>query len=169
MRAPFLVIMGLFMACNREQLTQLIEQRHLRATEARCRILELLHETHEHYTPEEMLEALRERDKPLSIATLYQNLAKLAEAGLISRFVGPDGHTRYDVNTEPHHHLVCKVCGRMVDVGVEGPLERLRPTALFEEEEGEVAAWDVGDVHLEFHGACPACRAKMAHEEKRTA
>jgi Fe2+ or Zn2+ uptake regulation protein len=161
--------MGVFMACERETLTQLIEQKNLRATEARCRILELLHETHAHYTPEELLEALRERGKPLSIATLYQNLAKLAEAGLIARFVGPDGHTRYDVNTEPHHHLVCRICGRMVDVGVEGPLGRLRPKALFEEEEADVVEWRVDDVHLEFHGVCPACRARLAREESRSA
>ncbi len=169
MPAPLFVIMGVFMACNRETLTQLIEQKHLRATEARCRILELLHETHAHYTPEEVLEALRERGEPLSIATLYQNLAKLAEAGLIARFVGPDGHTRYDVNTEPHHHLVCKVCGRMVDVGVKGPLERIRPVALFEEEKGEVEAWKIGQVHLEFHGVCPACQAKLAREAAQSA
>ena len=161
--------MGVFMACEREQLTQLIERKNLRATEARCRILELLHETHEHYTPEEMLEALRERGKPLSIATLYQNLQKLSETGLIARFVGPDGHTRYDVNTRPHHHLVCKICGRMVDVGVEGPLASLRPCALFAEEEGEVAAWQVGDVHIEFHGVCPACQARQAGRERPTA
>ena len=161
--------MGVFMACEREPLTQLIERKNLRATEARCRILGLLHETHAHYTPEEMLEALRERGKPLSIATLYQNLAKLAEAGLIARFVGPDGHTRYDVNTEPHHHLVCRVCGRMVDVGVEGPLASLRPRALFAEEKDEVAAWRVGDVHLEFHGVCPACRVKLERETAQSA
>ncbi len=161
--------MGVFMACEREPLTQLIERKNLRATEARCRILGLLHETHAHYTPEEMLEALRERGKPISIATLYQNLAKLAEAGLIARFVGPDGHTRYDVNTEPHHHLVCRVCGRMVDVGVEGPLASLRPRALFAEEKDEVAAWRVGDVHLEFHGVCPACRVKLERETAQSA
>jgi len=152
------------MACERELLTKQIENRGLRATEARCRILELLYDTHEHYTPEEMLDALRERGKPLSIATLYQNLQKLSEAGIIARFVGPDGHTRYDVNTKPHHHLVCKICGRMVDVGVEGPLDELRPVALFEEEQKEVAAWRVEETHLELHGVCPECQARLAGE-----
>jgi len=156
--------MNVFMACERESLTRRIEQKNLRATEARCRILELLQETHEHYTPEEILEALRERGKPLSIATLYQNLQRLSEVGLIARFVGPDGHTRYDVNTGPHHHLVCRVCGRMVDVGVEGPLERLRPKALLSEKEDEVAAWQTGEVHLEFHGVCPVCQARIERE-----
>ena len=152
------------MACASELLTGKIEEKGLRATEARCRILELLHETHEHFTPEEMLDALRERGKPLSIATLYQNLQKLSEAGIIARFVGPDGHTRYDVNTQPHHHLVCKICGRMVDVGVKGPLAEVRPVALFPEEEQEVGAWRVEEVHLELHGVCPGCQARLERE-----
>ena len=160
--------MGVFMACNREDLTRLIEQKGLRATQARCRVLELLHETHEHYTPEEILDVLRERGTPLSIATLYQNLARLSSAGIIARFVGPDGHTRYDVNVKPHHHLVCDVCGRMVDVGVEGSLAGLRPVPLFADEE-DLSAWDVGEVHLEFHGVCPACRARQTDREQKTA
>jgi len=152
------------MACEREQLTQMIERKKLRATPARCRILELLHETHEHYTPEEMLEALRKRGKSLSIATLYQNLQKLSEVGIIARFVGPDGHTRYDVNTKPHHHLICKVCGRIVDVDVAGPLAELRPVALFDEERAGVSAWTVDETHIELHGVCPECQARLERE-----
>ncbi len=156
--------MGVIMACNHEQLTQLIEQKQLRATEARCRILELLYDTREHYTPEEMLEALREHGKPFSIATLYQNLSKLAEVGLISRFVGPDGQTRYDANTAPHHHLVCKICGRMIDVDVEGPLEEVRPRALFADEEPVLPEWKVDDIHIELQGVCPDCQARISRE-----
>ncbi len=161
--------MGVFMACKIEELTKLIENKHLRATAARCLILELLHETHRHYTPEEMLEALRERGTPLSIATLYQNLAKLSDAGVIARFVGPDGHTRYDVNTRPHHHLVCKICGRMVDVGVKGPLDEIKPQALYDDEAEEVAAWRIDEIHLEIHGICPACRAKLSRQAAQSA
>jgi len=152
------------MACEREFLTKLIENNGLRATEARCRILELLYDTHEHYTPEEMLDALRDRGKPLSIATLYQNLQKLSEAGVIARFVGPDGHTRYDVNTKPHHHLVCKVCGRMLDVNVVGPLEELEPVPIFDSERSRASSWRVEEVHIELHGVCPECQARFERQ-----
>jgi len=154
----------MFMACEQKTLTEIIEKSGLRATEARCRILELLFSTHEHYTPEEMLDALRRRGKPLSIATLYQNLQKLSEVGIIARFVGRDGHTRYDANTKPHHHLVCKICGRMVDVGVKGPLSKLRPVALFDEDQDEVSSWRVEELHLELHGVCPQCQAQFERE-----
>ena len=149
------------MTCNRPEVTERIAARGLRATPARCRIVALLLDTHEHYTPEEMLEELRRRGEPMSIATLYQNLAKLSEAGVIGRFVGPDGVSRYDAVTDPHHHLVCEVCGRMVDVRAAGPLEAIQPEAIFEEDAAELARWRVKAKKVEFTGVCPACQARL--------
>ncbi len=149
------------MACDRPEITERLTAHGLRATPARCRILGLLLETHEHYTPEEMLEALRTRGEPMSIATLYQNLAKLSEAGVIGRFVGPDGVSRYDAVTDPHHHLVCEVCGRMVDVRAAGPLAEVVPQAVFPEDAGELARWQVKGHKVEFVGVCPACQARL--------
>ncbi len=149
------------MTCERPEVTERIAARGLRPTPARCRIVALLLDTHEHYTPEEMLEELRKRGEPMSIATLYQNLAKLSEAGVIGRFVGPDGVSRYDAVTDPHHHLVCEVCGRMVDVRAAGPLEAIRPEPVFPEDEGELARWQVKAKKVEFTGVCPACQARL--------
>ncbi len=157
------------MACDRAEITERLTAHGLRPTPARCRILGLLVDTHAHFTPEEMLEALRERGEPMSIATLYQNLAKLSEAGVIGRFVGPDGVSRYDVVTEPHHHLVCRVCGRMIDVRVRGPLEELTPEPVFPEDADELARWRIQGAKVEFAGVCPACRAKLEAEARRPA
>ncbi len=154
------------MTCNRPEVTERITARGLRATPARCRIVALLLDTREHYTPEEMLEALRRRGEPMSIATLYQNLAKLSEAGVIGRFVGPDGVSRYDAITEPHHHLVCEVCGRMVDVRAGGPLEAIHPEPVFEEDAPTLSRWRIKARKVEFTGICPACQA---HLEKTSA
>ena len=152
------------MTCERPEVTQRITARGLRATPARCRIVALLLDTHEHFTPEEMLEELRRRGEPMSIATLYQNLAKLSEAGVIGRFVGPDGVSRYDAVTEPHHHLVCEVCGRMVDVKAEGPLELITPRPVFADDAEELKRWRVTARKVEFSGVCPACQAQLQAE-----
>ena len=146
------------MACERHEITEQLRRHGLRPTPARCRILELLTRRREHYSPEEMLEALREEGEPMSIATLYQNLAKLSEAGVIGRFVGPDGVSRYDVVTEPHHHLVCEVCGRIVDVEAEG-LKALKPRPLHG---NSLDGWQVREKRVEFVGVCPACQEKRA-------
>lgn len=157
------------MACERHEITEQLRRHGLRPTPARCRILELLTRRREHYSPEEMLEALREEGEPMSIATLYQNLAKLSEAGVIGRFVGPDGVSRYDVVTEPHHHLVCRVCGRMVDVRVKGPLGDLAPEPIFAEDAGELARWRVKGAKVEFSGVCPDCQLHLHRKEQRIA
>ena len=154
------------MTCERPEITDRITARGLRATPARCRIVSLLVETRRHYTPEEMLEELRRRGEPLSIATLYQNLARLSEAGVIGRFVGPDGVSRYDAETEPHHHLVCEVCGRMVDVRVPGLPGRLAPEPALAKDAAELPRWRVKGWKVEFSGICPDCLARL---ERRTA
>ena len=146
------------MACERHEITEQLRRHGLRPTPARCRILELLTRRREHYTPEEMLEALREEGEPMSIATLYQNLSKLTEAGLVARFLGADGVSRFDATTEPHHHLVCEVCGRIVDVEAEG-LKALKPRPLHGD---SLAGWQVREKRVEFVGVCPACQEKRA-------
>lgn len=157
--------MIIIMGSSNSQAAQLLETRGLRPTDARRYILELLLETHQHYTPEELSEALRSRGRPLSIATLYQNLNKLAEKGLLVRFKGPDGVLRFDANVAPHHHLVCIECGAMVDVKVIGPLARISPKPVTRGEALEMDSWSIQEKHIEFRGLCPACQAKQTRNQ----
>ncbi len=150
------------MSCNDDRIRERLVAHGLRPTRARCRILALLSARREHFTPEAMYDALRAEGTPISIATLYQNLAKLSEAGVIRRFVGPDGVNRYDAVTEPHHHLFCEVCGRMVDVKAKGPLEAVVPEAVFPEDKSDLAGWKIKGRKVEFTGICPACQARLA-------
>jgi Fe2+ or Zn2+ uptake regulation protein len=141
-----------------ERIQRKLEASGLRATLVRRSILELLLEANRHYTPEELLEELRLRGEPISIATLYQNLRQLVEKGLLRKVTGPDGLTRYDANIEPHHHLVCIRCGRMIDVALEGFKAELRPTALPTTTDEELDRWQVLEPHVELEGICPECQ-----------
>ncbi len=143
-----------------EDVQRRLEAVGLRPTLARRLVLELLYETNCHYTAEEMLEALRARGTPLSVATLYQNLRQLVERGLLRKVTGPDGVVRYDANLEPHHHLICRRCGRMVDVAVEGLPATLRPVPLptTPSAERELARWRVLAPHVELEAICPSCQ-----------
>ena len=128
----------------------------------------------EHLTPAEIFHGLRESGQAVSIATLYQNLQALSRRGLIKRIVAPDGAVRYDVNLAPHHHLVCRRCGRLVDVELSepltvrpvvpphgGPADGARPmkepAALGERQEPDLAGWQLLSAQVEFHGLCPQC------------
>lgn len=100
---------------------------------------------------------LRARGENVGLTTVYNQLRVLSEAGEIDALRGDDGETRYrrcDTGHH-HHHLVCRVCGRTVEV--EGPeVERWA---------GQIAASngfvDVSHT-VEVIGTCGSC-ARAEH------
>ena len=94
---------------------------------------------------------LRERGERVGLTTVYRTLQGLAESGEIDVMRPPGGEHLYRRCSEGHHHhLVCRDCGRTVEV--EGPA--------VEHWAERVAAQHgyVGVSHtLEIFGTCPAC------------
>jgi Fur family ferric uptake transcriptional regulator len=64
---------------------------------------------------------LQARGENVALTTVYNQLRALAESGELDSLRSDDGETRYRrCRTESHHHhLVCRVCGRTVEV--DGP------------------------------------------------
>ncbi len=74
----------------------------------------------DHPTAETIYENLRREYPKISLGTVYRNLSLLTEIGeiqTISTGVGPD---RFDGNMEPHYHFICKQCGRVIDLEMQG-------------------------------------------------
>ena len=129
----------------------------LRPTEARRRVLALLTRENLHLTTEGIMQALHNKGYPLSVATLYQNLNKLVEAGLLVHIKGPDGLMRFDANLAPHHHLVCRKCGKMVDV--KSSEETLLKKHPLDFQSGiPLSDWQLEHIKIEFKGTCPDCK-----------
>lgn len=55
----------------------------------------------------------------ISLGTVYRNLGKLAEEGIIRRISVPSGADRFDKTICPHGHLVCPICGDVSDLSFE--------------------------------------------------
>ena len=70
---------------------------------------------------QDLFNELQTRGENVGLTTVYNQLRTLADAGEIDARRGDDGETRYRrCGTEHHHHhLVCRFCGRTVEV--EGP------------------------------------------------
>jgi Fur family peroxide stress response transcriptional regulator len=139
------------------ELLKRLREHEMRPTEARRLILALLGEKNDHLTPEGILKALQNHGYPMSIATLYQNLNKLVEAGLLISIKDPNGLTRLDANLAPHHHLVCKTCGRMVDVKINQE-NHLQKYPVDFQTGISLSEWHINHVNIEFQGTCPDCK-----------
>ncbi|STX03602.1 Ferric uptake regulation protein [Kocuria rosea] len=124
-----------------------------RTTRQRSALAELLERTSEFRSAQQLHAMLGEQGESVSLATVYRNLSALAEAGEVDALAAPGGETRYRRcrRTEHHHHLVCRRCGRTVEVA-ETAVERWAAQTARRHGFTEVSH------AIELHGTCEACR-----------
>lgn len=92
-----------------------------RATKQRAAITALLDEVDDFRSARELHETLRARGAGIGLTTVYRTLQSLAEAGEVDMLHTDSGETTYRrCSRHHHHHLVCRGCGRTVEI--EGPV-----------------------------------------------
>ena len=87
-----------------------------RYSKKRQAVLDCLRGTTEHPTAEWIYARLKPTFPDLSIATVYRNLRLLREEGVIDSLGAVCGQERFDGDTAPHSHAVCRVCGKVSDL-----------------------------------------------------
>lgn len=111
------------------------------------RILEIVDSSRSHLTAEQIFAQLRETYPTVVLATVYNNLNRLWEEDRIRKISVEGMPDRYD-RIVRHDHLVCRKCGRLLDVDL-GDL-----TAQLEQKAGiPILSYDLKLVYL-----CDACR-----------
>jgi Fur family ferric uptake transcriptional regulator len=92
----------------------------MRSTRQRTAIAALLDQVEAFVTAQELHDLLRRRGDRVGLATVYRCLQGLADTNQVDVLRTADGETAYRRCTQGHHHhLVCRVCGRTVEV--DGP------------------------------------------------
>lgn len=103
-------------------------------------------------TAQELHAALRQQGESVGLATVYRSLQALVEAGEVDTVKADGGESAFRLcSSQHHHHLVCRQCGRTVEI--TGPAVE-RWAAKVAEDHGYV---DVNHT-LELFGLCPECR-----------
>jgi Fur family transcriptional regulator, stress-responsive regulator len=109
-----------------------------------------------HITADEVADIARAEIGAISLQSVYDALGVLVAEGLVRRIQPAGSPARYEDRVgDNHHHLVCRICGRVVDVDCAvGPAPCLTPAdgRGYEIDEAEVAYW----------GRCPQCVAATA-------
>lgn len=104
----------------------------------------------EHMTVEQVFRKVKEKYPKVVQATIYNNINKLWAAGLIRKVSTEGMADRYD-RVNKHDHLVCRQCGRLVDVAFDDLTASLQKA--IEEEGGQFLYYD-----LKIYYLCPSCR-----------
>lgn len=86
-------------------------------TKERVLIVEAVFLMEGHFSADELLFEMQKRGMRVSRATLYRSLSQLVDCGVLVEADFGHGHTHYELlGSEPHEHLVCQTCGKVVEV-----------------------------------------------------
>lgn len=118
-------------------------------------IYDIVRMSREHLTVHQIFERLKTYHPKVVLATVYNNLNKMWESGLVRKVSAEGMPDRYDI-PQKHDHLVCKRCGKILDVSFEdltAPLcSQLGQDFLFYD--------------LKVYYLCPECRERENPSEK---
>ncbi|MFG2670647.1 Fur family transcriptional regulator [Streptomyces sp. DT20] len=92
-----------------------------RSTRQRTAVAAALDEVDEFRSAQELHDVLKHRGDSVGLTTVYRTLQSLADAGEVDVLRTTEGESVYRrcSTGDHHHHLVCRVCGKAVEV--EGP------------------------------------------------
>jgi Fur family transcriptional regulator, stress-responsive regulator len=131
----------------------LLRQRGIQVTAQRLAVLRAV-SSEPHITADAVAEAVRSEIGAISLQSVYDALSVLVTEGLIRRIQPAGSPARFEDRVgDNHHHLICRVCGRVVDVDCavgKAPCLNASDDSGYEIDEAEVAYW----------GRCPDCLDK---------
>ncbi|MBO7150502.1 MAG: transcriptional repressor [Clostridia bacterium] len=117
-------------------------------TKQRELILNILKQSDRHLTADEIFFLAKLKMPSIAMATIYNNLNAMNEAGMINRLHIDCVADCFDKITAPHDHLLCDRCGKITDI---------RLPALADELERELGT-EIEDYELTVHYVCAECR-----------
>lgn len=123
----------------------------MRQTRQRSAVAEILQQTEEFRSAQELHSALRDAGQAVGLTTVYRTLTQLAQAKEVDVLIGDDGEARYRAcSSAHHHHVVCRSCGYTVEV-TAAPVERWAHRTA-----AELGFTDVTHT-VEIAGICDTC------------
>jgi len=115
-------------------------------------LLRVLSATHGHPTADDLVRRVRRVLPSVSHATVYRNVQELVAAGVIGTLERAGGAVQYEVNPDDHHHFVCRGCGRVWDVYLDGVDYRVN------RRRSGLPGFQVDRPEVQLHGLCARCR-----------
>jgi Fur family ferric uptake transcriptional regulator len=131
----------------------LLRQHGIQVTAQRLAVLRAV-SGQPHITADGVAEVVRTEIGAISLQSVYDALTLLSAEGLIRRIQPAGSPARFEDRVgDNHHHLICRDCGRVVDVDCAvgaAPCLTAIDDRGFEIDEAEVAYW----------GRCPDCQTQ---------
>lgn len=134
-----------------QELINALKSKNFRLTPQRVELVKLIAASEGHPSATGLFEEIKKRFPTMSPATVYKTLAMLKEMNQVLE-IDLHGDSHYDGNRpEPHPHLVCIKCGRIMDGDYEMDPSVLRKLEL-------ASGFLIKSSQINFLGLCAKCR-----------
>lgn len=139
---------------KREDMKEIMERlrkKDITLTPQRIAIIEFLKKSSKHPCVDKIYQAIKKKYPSMSPATVYSTLQLLKEIGEIQELHIRGDKANYDPVPQRHHHLLCKKCGRIVDVEIDGcPITNNKT----------IRGHRIEEVQAYIYGVCSECLKK---------
>jgi len=138
-----------------QKYVQMLRKSGLKVTPQRIEILRYLDTYRNHPTAEKIYQDVRRKMPSLSKTTVYNTIEALRNNNFVRVLTAFD-ELRYDINTAPHAHFVCRMCGKVYDIDI--PTSHLDAITKIPHKVEEVQCY--------ITGVCKECMAKEGGVKK---
>jgi len=139
-----------------EDLTHALQEKGIRPSYQRIRILECLYKKDGHPTVDEIYQVLSPEIPSLAKATIYNTLHTFVQAGLARTVNIDENELRYDGTLSPHGHFKCESCGTIYNFGIN--IDSLSISGL--------DRFQINEKNVSFKGICPTCLSIQSKPDK---
>ena len=143
-----------------ERFARILQEQGVQVTAQRVAVLRAV-AARPHCTADEVADEVRAAIGAISRQAVYDALAVLSEKRIIRRIQPAGSPARFEDRVgDNHHHLICRTCGKTVDVDCavgRAPCLTAATTSGFEVHEAEVIYW----------GTCPKCKSAARASRSR--
>jgi len=138
----------------RPDAVDFLRGRGIYVTAQRLAVLKAVH-SHPHATADRVAEAVRAEIGAISLQSVYDALTLLVAEGLLRRIQPAGSPARFEDRVgDNHHHLICRVCDRMVDVDCA---VGAAPCLTAADDQG----YEIDMAEVTYWGVCPTCSTRQ--------
>ncbi len=131
---------------GKDKIVEILGGYNIKVTPNRLKVAEVIFNSKEHPSIDEIHTTLTRNGKNISFTSVYNIIKMFQSAGIVKEIKSKD-RSRYDANTKPHSHFICKNCGRVIDIEEDLNID-------FPE---KVNSMKVESIEVNYFGLCQEC------------
>jgi len=138
-----------------KNIIERLKENGVTLTPQRMAVAEFLSRSKNHPTVDDIHRNIQRRYPTMSVATVYSTLKLLKELGEIQELsIRKRGKACFDPNPDIHHHLLCRKCGKIVDIEFDHPSN----CPIMAKE--NINGCKVEEIQAYLYGICSECMKK---------